>query len=160
MALGKQGGVSKQRGVSPNPPPKTEGNRASNTRWPVSKGVLASSFCATGRGDRTGQAWSMVYSCTPLNQHSSLNDIHASLNNTDCPQRHTLIDGFERLRPAAWWFTSCPAVNKEPAFNDTHKQTDDAVGVCVSESHESCRAFKAAFTILTNGLSGLISPFA
>ncbi|KAA6424698.1 MAG: hypothetical protein FRX49_05365 [Trebouxia sp. A1-2] len=37
-------------------PPSTEGKRASSTRWPVSNGVLASSFCATGRGERTGHA--------------------------------------------------------------------------------------------------------
>ena len=55
-----------------NLPPRTEGKRASSTRWPVSRGVLASSFCATGRGDRTGQAWSMVYSCTPPKHHCSL----------------------------------------------------------------------------------------
>ncbi len=35
-------------------PPSTEGKRASSTRCPVSRGVLASSFWATGRGDRTG----------------------------------------------------------------------------------------------------------
>ena len=44
-------------------PPRTDGNSASSTRWPVSSGVLASSFAATGRGDRTGHVWSILYFC-------------------------------------------------------------------------------------------------
>lgn len=31
-------------------PPRTDGNRVSRTRWPVSSGVSAIIFCATGRG--------------------------------------------------------------------------------------------------------------
>ena len=45
-------------------PPSTEGKRASNTRCPVNSGVFASSFWATGLGDRTGHACSIVYSCS------------------------------------------------------------------------------------------------
>jgi hypothetical protein len=44
-------------------PPSTEGNSASSTRWPVSSGVSASSFWATGLGERTGHSCFMQYFC-------------------------------------------------------------------------------------------------
>ncbi len=44
-------------------PPSTAGNRASSTRCPVSSGVSASSFCAVGRGERTGHSCFMQYFC-------------------------------------------------------------------------------------------------
>ena len=41
-------------------PPSTLGNITSSTRWPVSSGVFAGSFSATGLGARTGHFCSMV----------------------------------------------------------------------------------------------------
>lgn len=41
-------------------PPSTAGKSASSTRCPVSSGVSASSFCATGRGLRTGHRCIML----------------------------------------------------------------------------------------------------
>lgn len=50
----------------------TDGNRASNTRWPVSRGWLAGSFSVTGRTWRTGQTCTMVnFSFTPSNSSSN-----------------------------------------------------------------------------------------
>ena len=41
-------------------PPNTDGNITSSTRWPVSSGVFAGSFSATGRGALTGHFCNMV----------------------------------------------------------------------------------------------------
>ncbi len=64
-------------------PPRTEGKRASSTRCPVSSGVLASSFAATGRGDRTGHVCSILYFCAAADEDRSVGATGTS-RSTDC----------------------------------------------------------------------------
>jgi len=59
-------------------PPKTEGKSVSSTLCPVSRGVSAMSFLATGLGLLTGQFWTMVYLFfSPLNSSSKTSSFTA-----------------------------------------------------------------------------------
>jgi hypothetical protein len=99
---------ARQRGGAP---PSTEGKSASSTRCPVSSGVSASSFCATGRGERTGHSCFMQYFCG--GRRGSGGGGGGGLSAPSHPARSSGCGQEEPGRPVPW--RACPARTAPPA---------------------------------------------